>query len=215
MKPTSSRQWRPALVSLEAGRRDVSPLVIATLALAVILVTAYGIWAISRPPNLETGPARPRPLSAVFISYPVGTEFTDGWATLTIAGGKNARVRDVRINGGQNVFEPIGPYMAAGAERRLNFIQLLNGFPPRDPRLGPLVPLVGAEIPPGNLGLEVLIGFRVKADEFAVRNSISIRYEVEGKLYEVEVPYRLVYCPSSMTTVQCREKFESSGAWLD
>lgn len=99
--------------------------------------------------------------------------------------------------------------MYAGENRQVGSIQLTEGFPPDRPRqLGPLRPLAGAVVEPGDeLGPELLLGLRVVEKGYGERTGIRVYDEHGGADYYVDMPAGLALCEPGGSTHRCLERY--------
>jgi len=190
----------------------MAAVVMAAVVMAAV-VMAIAIRLLQTAEWRSGGPVEELPLSVAFLPYEAGTSFSDGWITVKVGNVEGAIIRGVVVTSSEGHFITLGEPLVAGPSRQFNMFQNLQGYPPTDSRFGPLEPAIGATIPPGPMGLELLIGLRIERDEYAVRDSVTIRYTVGGRKYQTTVPYRFVFCPSTMTEAGCEERFYSSALW--
>jgi hypothetical protein len=199
--------------SVDVGPRRWLPVV----AVAVIAALLAGAWLVIRgggdsPPAgraVEGDALRVPPAHAWVVDFPEGTTFTDGFERLKNIGDEPISLSHVELLGDEVPFEIVGA-MYAGDARKIGALQLSEGFPPDRPKLlGPLEPLDGAVIEPGDdLGIELLLGLRVSREGYGERTGVRVFYEAGGKDYYVDMPAGLVLCPPGGDTHKCLSRYE-------
>jgi hypothetical protein len=152
-----------------------------------------------------------RPIHAWVVDYPLGTTFTDGFERLVNTGSAPVTISRVELLGDDVPFEIVGA-MYAGEHRKVGSLQLSEGFPPDRPGLlGPVQPLEGAVVEPGDeLGLELLLGLRVIEEGYAERTGIRVYYEAGSTDYYVDMPAGLALCNPGGNTHQCLQRYTNA-----
>lgn len=141
--------------------------------------------------------------------FPVGTVFTDGLERLYPAdGGAPVTITDLEWVGSQEAGQVIG-WKLAGPGRRVGALQVIDGFPPNERRLGSLTDAIGATISDTKVGHELLVGIEVVSDEYAVREGLRVITEHNGRTYEDVLPAVLVFCGADLTEEACVERYEA------
>lgn len=175
-----------------ASRHASALLCLAVLlaSLAGCLTTAFG------PEESPDGPldVPPRHVSYFYPEEIGGGVLTDGLQVLRLTDDKPVVIDSVEQLGVTGDIEVLG-LLHAGRQRKIGSIQLSPGFPPQNREFGPLGPLEGVRVPPGRLGVELLIGYRVDEDEFAARTGLRIRYHRGEARYVADFPAGIAFCP--------------------
>jgi hypothetical protein len=185
-------------------------LVVATAALVGVGLLA-ALWAYRRGRSADGPLLKPPPHGQIAIPEP-GDVRTDGNERLRLSGSAPATITDVEVVGGEKSSEFLGAMIAGPNRRRFGLTQQFNQYPPEADYLGELKPAVGAVLKPhtqvsyGMQDNELLVGYRVIADEFAARTDIVISYTVDGEDFELTIPARLVTCPTTMTESECSQR---------
>jgi hypothetical protein len=130
----------------------------------------------------------------VYYWYPTpGDVVSDGFQELLLTGREPVVVDSVEQLGVTGDLEVLG-VLYAGARRKAGSIEISPGFPPSNPMFGPLLPVVGAEVPPGGLGLEVVIGLRV-GEGFSARTGLRVHYHQGGTRFVSDLSAGIAFCP--------------------
>lgn len=153
----------------------------------------------------EDGPMHVPAAHGGAVTLRTGAVFTDGFEILSVAGDKPATIESVSLvgNGG---LELLGAKVAP-PDRRVGFVQFLQGWPPIGPALRGtrLTDAVGASITPtapGTAGWELFVGIRVTGAGVVKRDGIRVGYTVAGEHFTATFPARLVVCTSRFQEVR-------------
>lgn len=175
---------------------------------AVAASTTLGLlWLTGCTAAVEGGPLLAPPDNVYFPTYERGDVFTDGFQSLMVRGKNPAVVQSVEMVGVEGL--ELIDVLYAGPDRKIAAIQVMDGFPPHRRTLGKLAPVEGATVPPGNMGLELIIGLRVTNDGFAYREGLRIHYRVGDTRYVTEFPSSIAVCPERVGWEACEKR------WLD
>lgn len=153
----------------------------------------------------QGGPLLVPPDNVYYPDYEQGDVFTDGWQRLLVKGDERAVVESVELTGSNGL--ELVDVLYAGADRKIGSVQVMPRFPPRRRALGQLMPVEGATVPPGDMGLELIIGLRVTGDGFAFREGVRIRYRVGQTRYVVDFPSGIAVCPPRTPFEACEEQW--------
>ena len=141
-----------------------------------------------------------------YVRAESGEVITDGFQVILVSGSADIEVDHVELSDDASGFELTG-VLYAGGSRQFGSVQLAKGFPPNLPGQGPLLPVGGATVAPGRVGIELLIGMRVNRPGFLVREGIRVYYTSGGHRYFVDYPSSVVVCPNSLTYEECESMF--------
>lgn len=148
------------------------------------------------------GPAVRRNRITYWPRLDVGTTFTDGVVTFSVAGTEPATLRSVETLGASSGFKVLG-VSVAGPARKFAFVETLPGEPPLGYRLGPIRPAVGYRVKPGWPGVELLIGISITAPGIQRRTGLRIVYSVAGTTYQIDYDAGIVNCPVGTSLRAC------------
>lgn len=132
--------------------------------------------------------------STYWPQFPVGTTFTDGLQTFVVSGTRPATIEDVEILGATPGMRLLGASIA-GAKRRVGAIEILKRYPPTNRLLGPVRPATGYVVPPGPLGVELLIGLQITAPGVQKRTGIRVIYTVGAQTYQADFRAAIINRP--------------------
>lgn len=178
-----------------------------TLRLASALVLLASLLCLAGCGGDPSGPVQ---VVEEMVSYPdqkVGDVVTDGAIELTVPRGAGLpvidTVHDLDTTSGLRFLGAL----AAGPHRRWGLNQMVDGYPPKEKGFGPLRPVVGATIAPGQLGIELLLGYKVVAPGYQSRPRVEIDYHIGTKHYRLIAHVGVVNCPKLMGLHRCDARF--------
>jgi len=184
----------------------------ARLLAVVLAVGAFAFGCIPGTPTEGRGPAERTdgplrlPPWNVYYWYPTpGDVVSDGFQELLLTGQEPVVVDSVEQLGVTGDLEVLG-VLYAGARRKAGSIQISPGFPPSNLLFSPLLPVVGAEVPPGGLGLEVVIGLRV-GDGFSARTGLRVHYHQGETRFVSDLSAGIAFCPG-MSRDACKAAYD-------
>ncbi|MFT4084507.1 MAG: hypothetical protein QM638_18175 [Nocardioides sp.] len=170
-------------------------------AAAVSLLVACGG---GRTPGPIATPGR----FAYFPRLKVGSTITDGAVQLIYHGTRNPVIDEVRDANTTDGFELIGA-MVAGPRRKWGVNEMVHGYPPTQAGFGPITDAVGAVIPAGDVGVELLLGLKIVKGGYQVRQSVDIDYHIGTDEYTIRAPVSVINCPSGYSFKKCSSLFSA------
>lgn len=171
------------------------------------MVAASAYQRLHTPEWSSDGPVRLPFEHGYVIRYRVGEVFTDGLERIKLEGNEPAVLRRVEITGPSADHFRIVGVMVAGPHRRLGSWQVSDGYPPRKPGLGELLPVKDAPLATGIVGSLLLIGLKVVKPGLGVRTGVRVFYTVGDRRYTALLPASIANCPGGMSTDQCQEAY--------
>ena len=169
----------------------------------VAIALVFGLTACTPP----SGPVQGDSGLVYFVREKVGGIFTDGTVQLTVKKGSGAPVIDaVRSVDTSAGLQFLGAF-AAGPDRKWGFNEMVNGFPPKRPGFGPLLPAVGATVTPGPLGTELLLGYKVVAPDYQARGAVEVDYHIGSSHYTLKAQLGFANCPKGLSYSACSHRF--------
>jgi hypothetical protein len=143
-----------------------------------------------------------------FVIYAqVGRVFTDGSQILEVKGDTPIKIVSVTSQGGSSALRLLGA-MIADPQRRFTTQQIFEGWPPRHPGAARVLDAVGQTVTPARMNwhkqpYELLVGYRITAPTFAVRENLRVVYTSEGRTYVANMTAKLVLCPPGGNLTRC------------
>lgn len=131
----------------------------------------------------------------------VGEVFSDGFETFQNTGAEPATIVSVTPDGADKALEFLGARLGMPG-RRDDFNQRMPGYPPAAVARRFQVPAEGATLEPGAVYM-LILGYRITADAYDVRDSVTVRYRVGAAEFERVIPAFLVACPTSRSEDDC------------
>jgi hypothetical protein len=139
--------------------------------------------------------------------------FTDGFGVIALPGNKPAELLKVESLGGGSTFEFLGAKLAA-PEREFSQQQVLAGWPPAglDAKV---YKADGATILPAAKtfnanGYELLLGYRIKSREPAIRTGIRLTYRIGDETFEAVIPAAFAMCASNQSDAECSSEADAA-----
>jgi hypothetical protein len=201
------RTWIPCVVR----ERDGSAVTLRLTAAVVLLASAYVLTGCGS--GEPQGPVR---VVDDMVSYPhqkVGDVITDGAIQLTVPRGVGTPVIDaIHDLDTSSGLQFLGA-LVAGRHRRWGHNQMVDGYPPTQKGFGPTRPAVGAGIPPGQIGAELLLGYKVVAPGYQSRPHVEIDYHIGTTDYRLIARVGVVNCPKRMGFDRCTARFQRENPW--
>jgi hypothetical protein len=184
----------------------------AAVAVAAVGVTAGIVWVAvetrtAEPPVSLNGPLQQVPAHGWIAVVRPGATITDAQEILYNGGDAPVTSTDIEVVGGSKSLLYLGA-LVAGPDRARALSQQFPEYPPTAHAVrGFTRPAIGAVLEPTTTsrlpGYELLIGYRFIADEFDARSEVRISYTSSGRDYRLDLPARLITCPTSMTEDAC------------
>jgi hypothetical protein len=141
---------------------------------------------------------------------PVGERFMDGYHVVKNMG--DVPVKIIRVTSeltGRTLREE-GARVAL-LDRGYVAWQYLPSWPPREPKLGTVVPAEGAVLRPGHkastYGYELLLGYEVIGKGRSTRKSVTVEYEVGGRRYKQTYVATLAICSPKPYKPGCADEY--------
>lgn len=177
----------------------------------VVLISASSLTGCGRGE-----PQGPVEVAESLVYYPhlkVGDVITDGAIQLTVAKGVGTPVIDaVRNLDTSPGLRYLGAY-AAGPHRKWGFNEMVHGFPPKQPGFGPIRPIVGARVTPGQPGAELLMGYELVVPGYQARPHVEVDYHIGDRHYRLVAQVGVANCPRHWGFHRCDARFSSENPW--
>lgn len=186
-------------------------------ALSIVLVTSAFLGGCHSEPTHGgvsidgAGPIRgQRARSAYAVVASPGRVFTDGNALIDIPGNQPATIIKVESLEGQAAAEYLGAKLANPVRPYTVTVQA-EGWPPSTLKAKSIVNAEGVSVEPTirtwhTQAYELLMGYRIDHDVFAVRAGIRVTYRIGGTTYRATFPSAIAFCPTGQDQDACRQR---------